>query len=274
MESRAALRFAPGPFPAAALDGQSRGRVWAEILIVLGLSLGASAAYSIVAIINRTTRDESLADQTATLNPSLSERPVFDLIYQLMGIFFDLVPVALVCFLLWRVARPHLARLGIDAAQPARDSLRGLALALVIGIPGIGVYLAGRALGLTVNVIPTALNEHWWTVPVLLLSALRAGVTEEVIVIGYLFARLKDLGWRAWPIIIVSAVLRGSYHLYQGFGAFVGNVAMGILFGWLYTRTGRVLPLVIAHVIIDAAIFIGYPWAASTFPSLFSSPSS
>lgn len=270
MESRAALRFAPGPFPTAALDGQSRGRVWAEILIVLGLSLGASAAYSIVAIINRTTRDESLADQTATLNPSLSERPVFDLIYQLMGIFFDLVPVALVCFLLWRVARPHLARLGIDAGTPARDSLHGLGLALVIGIPGIGVYLAGRALGLTVNVIPTALNEHWWTVPVLLLSALRAGVTEEVIVIGYLFARLKDLGWRTWPIIIVSAVLRGSYHLYQGFGAFVGNVAMGILFGWLYTRTGRVLPLVIAHVIIDAAIFIGYPWAAAAFPSLFS----
>lgn len=276
MANRAALSLSPGlfPAPAPALDGQSRARVWAEVLIVLGLSLGASAAYSIVAIINRTTRDESLADQTATLNPSLSERPVFDLIYQLMGIFFDLVPVALVCFLLWRVARPHLARLGIDATRPARDSLHGLGLALVIGIPGIGVYLAGRALGLTVTVIPTALNEHWWTVPVLLLSALRAGVTEEVIVIGYLFARLKDLGWRTWPIIIASAVLRGSYHLYQGFGAFIGNIAMGILFGWLYTRTGRVLPLVIAHVIIDAAIFIGYPWAAATFPSLFSSPSS
>ena len=46
---------------------------------------------------------------------------MFDLIYQLMGIFFDLVPVALVCFLLWRVARPHLARLGIDAAVRAHE---------------------------------------------------------------------------------------------------------------------------------------------------------
>ena len=53
--------------------------------------------------------------------------------------------------------------------------------------------------------------------------------------------------------------------LYQGFGAFVGNIAMGVLFGWLYSRTGRVLPLVIAHFAIDAAIFVGYPWAAATF---------
>lgn len=267
-------RLAAGSYPLADRGDASRARLWAEILIVLGLSLGASAAYSVVAIINRTTRDQALSDQTATLNPSLSDRPVFDLIYQLMGIFFDLVPVALVAFLLWRVARPHLSRLGIDGTRPVRDGLHGVVLALVIGIPGIGVYLAGRELGLTVNVVANALSEHWWTVPVLVLSALRAGVTEEVIVVGYLFARLRDLGWRTWPIILVSAVLRGSYHLYQGFGAFVGNVAMGILFGWIYTRTGRVLPLVIAHILIDSAIFVGYPWAAATFPGLFGAPAS
>ena len=70
-------------------------------------------------------------------------------------------------------------------------------------------------------------------------------------------------------IILSTAVLRGTYHLYQGFGAFVGNFAMGVLFGWLYTRYGRLLPLVIAHTLIDTAIFVGYPWAAATFPGLF-----
>ncbi len=248
----------------------SRRRIGAEILIVLGLSLGASAAYSVVSIVNRLTRPEALGDQTTSINNPLSDRPTFDLIYQLMGVFFDLVPVALVGFLLWQVTRPHLGRLGIDFTRPARDAIQGLGLALLVGIPGIGVYLAGRALGISVNVVPNALDTYWWTVPVLLLSALRAGVTEEVIVIGYLFARLRDLGWGRWQIILASATLRGTYHLYQGFGAFVGNFAMGVLFGWLYTRYGRVLPLVIAHTVIDAAIFIGYPWAAATFPALFS----
>lgn len=248
----------------------SRRRIGAEILIVLGLSLGASAAYSVVSIVNRLTRPEALGDQTTSINNPLSDRPTFDLIYQLMGVFFDLVPVALVGFLLWQVTRPHLGRLGIDFTRPARDAIQGLGLALLVGIPGIGVYLAGRALGISVNVVPNALDTYWWTVPVLLLSALRAGVTEEVIVISYLFARLRDLGWGRWQIILASATLRGTYHLYQGFGAFVGNFAMGVLFGWLYTRYGRVLPLVIAHTVIDAAIFIGYPWAAATFPALFS----
>lgn len=238
-------------------------------MIVLALSLGASAIYSLVAIVNRLTVATALSQQTATLNNSLSARPTFDLIYQLLAIVFALAPVALVVFLLWRPERPHLGRFGIDGTRPRFDSLGGVVLVLAIGLPGLGIYLGGRALGISVNVVPTALDTFWWTVPVLVLSALRAGLQEEFIVIGYLFARLRDLGWGKWQIIVASALLRGTYHLYQGFGGFIGNLAMGIAFGWLYTRFGRLLPLVVAHFLLDTAIFVGYPWAAATFPALF-----
>lgn len=250
-------------------DRPSRGRIRAEILLVLGLSLGASAVYSVVSLVNSLTRSKPLSSQTTAINGSLSARPVFDLIYQFLAIFFDLVPVALVAFLLWNVARPHLGRLGFRCDRPLRSVLFGLALALVIGIPGIGVYLGSRALGIGLTVSPSPIDTYWWTVPILILSALRAALQEEIIVIGYLFARLRDLGWKTWPIILAAAALRGSYHLYQGFGAFAGNFAMGLLFGWLYSRSGRVMPLVIAHFVIDTAIFVGYPWAASAFPHLF-----
>lgn len=246
-----------------------RRRVGAEILIVLGLSLGASAVYSVVALINRLTREESLSQQTATLNQSLSSREVFDLIYQLLAVFFDLVPVALVVFLLWQSAAPHLGRLGVRFDRPLRDTGLGLVLALAVGIPGLAFYFLVRAIGLGVNVVPTALDDYWWTIPVLLLSAMRSAVVEEFIALGYLFARLAELGWGRWRIIFASAVFRGSYHLYQGFGAFVANAAMGVLFGWLYTKYGRLLPLVVTHFALDAAVFVGYPWAAATFPALF-----
>ena len=68
-------------------------RLRIEVAIVLALSLGASAVYSIVALINRLSQEVPISQQTATLNPSLSERPVFALVYQLPGIFFDLAPV-------------------------------------------------------------------------------------------------------------------------------------------------------------------------------------
>ncbi|MEV8254748.1 CPBP family intramembrane glutamic endopeptidase [Rhodoglobus sp. NPDC076762] len=254
------------PQPTAVL---SRGRIWSEISIVLALSLGASAVYSVVSITERLTRAVPLSEQSTTINRSLSERPNFDLIYQLLGIAFDLAPVALVMFLLWNTARPRLGRLGIDFTRPVRDGLSGLGLAVIVGVPGIILYLVGRNLGFGVPVNAAGLTDYWWVIPVLLLSALRAGLTEEIIVVGYLYARLRDLGWGRWQIILSTAVLRGTYHLYQGVGAFVGNVAMGVLFGWIYTRYGRVLPLVIAHTVIDAVVFVGYRWAAGTYPELF-----
>jgi len=258
--------------PAVSIAPLTRARVRIEVLLVLGLSLGASAVYSVVAIANRLTREVPLSQQTATINTPRDSREIFDLVYQLLSIAFGLVPVALVLWLLWSAARPHLHRLGLDATRPWRDLRDGLGLALLIGVPGLALYLGGREAGLTVTVVPTALDEYWWTVPVLLLAALRAGLVEEIIAVGYLFARLRDLRWSPWAIILTSALLRGTYHLYQGFGAFVGNVAMGILFGWLYTRTGRVAPLIVAHTAIDAAVFVGYPAAAAAFPDLLGPP--
>ncbi len=244
-------------------------RIWLEIAIVLGLSLGASAIYSIVSLLNSLTRDTPLSSQTTTLNDSLSARPLFDLIYQLLGIFFDLVPVALALYLLWLPGRSALSRLGIDRLRLAWDVGRGFALAALIGIPGLGLYLGARALGVSLTVVPTALDEHWWTVPVLVLSALRAALVEEVIVVGYLFTRLRELGWGPWPVILASALLRGSYHLYQGFGGFVGNVIMGVVFGWFYQRFGRTTPLVVAHWILDVVSFVGYAVAVALLPGLF-----
>ncbi len=235
---------------------------------MLLLSLGASAIWAVLQYIDLTTREAPISEQQVALNPSRSDRAWLDLAYQLTGILLDLVPVALVIWLLWRARRPHLGALGIDGARPWRDGATGIALVLVIGIPGLALYVAGRALGLTVDVVPSPLDAHWFTVPVLLLSALRAGLTEEVIVVGYLFERLRRLGWGTWPIILAAAALRGVYHLYQGVPALIGNVAMGILFGWLYARTGRLVPLIVAHTLIDVAVFVGYPWAYATFPGL------
>lgn len=239
---------------------------------MLALGLGESAIYSIVQLAYRLTDATPLADQTATLNPSRSDREVFDLIYQVLSIGFSIVPVLLVCFLLWQNVRPHLGRLGLDGTRIGTDVGSGSLLVLAIGIPGLALYVGGRMLGLFVAVDPAGLDAHWWTVPILLLSAARAAIMEEFVVLGYLFFRLKQLGWGIWPIIIATSVLRASYHLYQGPGAFIGNLAMGLLFGWLFARTGRLLPFLVAHFLIDAIAFVGYPWAAAAFPALFGLP--
>lgn len=239
---------------------------------MLALGLGQSAVYAIVQLASRVTSGTPLGDQTATLNPSRSDREIFDLLSQLLSIGFSVIPAVLACFLLWQSRRPHLGRLGFDGTRVGRDTGSGVLLVAVVGIPGLALYLTGRALGWFVTVNPAGLDDRWWTVPVLLLAAARASVEEEFVVLGYLFFRLRQLGWGPWQIIVATAVLRGTYHLYQGPGAFVGNLAMGLLFGWLFMRTGRLLPFLVAHFLINAIAFVGYPWAAATWPALFGPP--
>lgn len=235
----------------------SKRRITAELLIVFGLSLGQSAVYSIVNLAEKLSRGP-LAGQTTTLNPVLDERQYFDLAYQLLGIFFALVPVALVLFLLSGHGVSAFRRLGFTFEKPLRAVGFGVGLAAIIGVGTLGVYAGGRALGITTALVPAALDAYWWTIPVLILSAVRHAVLEEVIVVGYLFLRLRELGWSTPAILLTSSLVRGSYHLYQGFGPFIGNVLMGLLFAWFYTRTRRVMPLVIAHALIDITGFVGF----------------
>ncbi|MBT2530696.1 CPBP family intramembrane metalloprotease [Arthrobacter sp. ISL-48] len=245
----------------------SRRRLRIEVWIVLGLSLGQSAVYSVVQLLDKMTR-APLAQGTSTLNPSQSTREYFDLTYQLLDIIFALVPVLLVIYFLTDQRQPGAGdgahsgsafrKLGFNFARPGRDLLQGIGLAAAIGIPSLGLYAAGRALGITTAIIPSALDSYWWTIPVLILSAVRHAVVEEVIVVGYLLDRFGKFGWSMPLAIFTSSMLRGSYHLYQGFGPFIGNAVMGVVFAWIYTRTKRVMPLVIAHSLLDIVAFVGF----------------
>lgn len=241
-------------------------RLGVEIFIVLGLSLGASGVYAVVSLLRKATDPGGLAEATATLNSSRDTREVFDFLYQVLGIGFALVPVALALYLLSLdpVREAVSLRLGLDRHRPGFDLLWGLGLAAVIGLPGLGLYGIGRLLGITAEIIPAPDVAFWWTVPVLILAAVQNSIVEEVIVVGYLMTRLQQFRWSVPAIIITSAALRGSYHLYQGVGPGLGNFIMGLIFGYWFHRTKRVMPLIVAHAVLDIVAFVGYLLLADT----------
>ncbi|HEX6237116.1 MAG TPA: CPBP family intramembrane glutamic endopeptidase [Acidimicrobiales bacterium] len=243
------VRHPPGLVPAAA---PSRRILRDEVWIVLGLTFLASAIWAVLDLVSRPT----LAGTTAVLYQADASPPF----HQIVAVALALVPVLLVVHLLHRSGEGP-ADIGLSLrprSQLRRDLARGLALFALVGSAGLALYLGSVALGVNRDVAVIAGETSWWTVPVWLVRSVRYGLTEEVIVAGYLLHRLGQLGWSANRSLAVSALLRGTYHLYQGFGGFAGNLAMGLLFGRVYQRTGRTVPLIVAHVLVDAVAGIGY----------------
>ncbi len=246
--------------------------LWAEMAVVLMVSLGQSAVYAILSIIERMTRGVSLGSQTSTINSSATpDRPWLDLAYQVAYMTMPLMPVLLAFYLLAVHRRPEegpFRVMGFDLRRPGFDLAWGFGVFAGIGAAGLAFYLTAVVIGINTQVSPANLAENWWTVPVLILFAIKNGILEEVLMIGFLFTRWAQTGGRMLVIVVISSLIRGAYHLYQGFGGFIGNVVMGLAFGWLFLTVlkRRVMPLVVTHSLLDIVSFLG----AGLLPTLMS----
>ncbi|MGW0250697.1 CPBP family intramembrane glutamic endopeptidase [Nocardia goodfellowii] len=229
-----------------------------ELVVVLIVTFGLSGMSAALSLVESALSPGGVGGQTMKLNPSRSAQSVLDLLFQLLGVLRLLGWAALGLYLLWR------SGIGPKAVGLARrvrwrqDVLPGLGLAALIGIPGLGLYLTAHALGMSVTIVPASLGEHWWRLPVLVLAACANAAAEEILVVGYLLTRLRRLGWTENRSLFASALLRGSYHLYQGVGGGIGNVVMGVIFARFWQRTNRLWPLVLAHATIDTVAYVGY----------------
>jgi membrane protease YdiL (CAAX protease family) len=230
-----------------------------EVVIVLVVTFGTSAVTAALELIDSVLRN--LRAQKVVLNPRRSFFDLIDLGLNLASVAQLLAWGALGVYLLWRSGFGP-SRIGLGRLRRRGDVLGGVGLAALVGLPGLGLYIAARLAGINASVVPAAPTDTWWRIPVLIATAFANGWAEEVIVVAYLLTRLRQLGMSPSRALVWSSVLRGTYHLYQGFGAGLGNLAMGLIFGYVWRRTGRLWPLVIAHGVIDTVAFVGYALAA------------
>jgi membrane protease YdiL (CAAX protease family) len=217
-----------------------------EILVVLSLSLLASAVFAIIDLLSA-----PVAGITVAVYPNVNVAAQF------ASIAFGLAPAALVVHLARRSGE-GLRGFGLSGDRPAPDMGWGLLLGLAVALVGVGIYVAAVKLKINRFVVPVPPLHHWWTWPVLILGSAQAAVLEEVIVVGYLIRRLLQLGAPGAAAVVASGLLRASYHLYQGWGGFAGNLTLGLLFGFLFLRWRRTWPLVVAHFSVDVLAGVAY----------------
>jgi membrane protease YdiL (CAAX protease family) len=228
-------------------SGANRRVLAEEVLVVLSLSLLASAVFAIINLLSAPVQRSVTVRLFAQVG----------LETQLASIVFGLAPVALVVHLARRSGE-RLEAFGLGTRTLARDAAWGVLLGLAVAGIGLGLYVATISLNINRFVVPVPPLGHWWTIPVLVLGALQNALLEEVVVVGYLIRRLEQIGWGAVAPLLGSAVLRGAYHLYQGWGGFAGNLLLGLVFGFVFLRWRRTWPLVAAHLLVDTLAGIAY----------------
>lgn len=89
--------------------------------------------------------------------------------------------------------------------------------------------------------------------------AVTAGICEEFIYRGFAMAALTRAGLPNWGVVLLSSILFGLAHLYQGGGGIVGTLLIGTIFG-----SGRIVydslaPVMLWHVTVDAVAGIAGP---------------
>lgn len=156
-------------------------------------------------------------------------------------------------FLIWflRIRGWTLEKLGLNVTL--RGTLYGVALLVVTYGILIGVqYLAGWLLPIDMQAAmdryPAPADNLSMNL-VFLASAVN-GIFEEVFVAGYVIAALTPVRGM-WTAINVSTGIRLLYHLYQGPIGILSIVPLGLLFGYVFSRTRMLWPLIVAHIVID-----------------------
>lgn len=229
------------------IESSERRLLIEEVWVVLALSFLPSAIYAIRSLIRAPVAGVVVAAANRSEN----------FLDQLLPFVFGLAPVWLVIYLARREGIGMRA-FGFSGDRLGRDAGAGVGLFLVVGAAGIGVYLGAVELGVNRFVVPAPPEGYWWTWLAVVMHGVGAGLVEETIVLAYLITRLERIGWSVAAAVAASAVFRASYHLYQGWGGFLGNLAMGVLFGVLFVRMRRAWPFVLAHVLVDVGAAAGF----------------
>ena len=81
--------------------------------------------------------------------------------------------------------------------------------------------------------------------------AITAGLCEEFLYRGFAMAVLVHVGLQAWAVVLLSSVLFGLAHSYQGRGGIVMTFVIGLILGSSRFLYGSLVPAIFWHSAVD-----------------------
>jgi len=197
----------------------------------------------------------------------LLARPTIDtkekLVLYASTIAFQWVLVGIVAWRAWARGLT-LADLGLALHFTQQMMLLSLAGTVILGVfQWFNLRRVGRMTGavpdfmrkLAERVLPSTTVEF---APYFAL-ALTAGVCEEFLYRGFVMAALSRAGLVSWAVVVISSVLFGLAHTYQGKGGVLGTTLLGLVFGTTRLALQSLAPVMVWHGAVDIVAGLAGP---------------
>lgn len=97
--------------------------------------------------------------------------------------------------------------------------------------------------------------------------ALTAGVCEEFLYRGFAMAALSQVGMPTWAVVMITSVLFGLAHAYQGKSGIAGTTLMGFIFAGGRLATQSLVLVMVWHSVVDVVAGIAGPRYLLSRPS-------
>lgn len=166
----------------------------------------------------------------------------------------------------WRAWAHGFTANQLGLAIPQRLTVTVLAIfgaAVIVTLQWLNLRRMGRSASplrrplqaLAERILPQSTKE---LIPFFALSV-TAGLCEEFLYRGFAMAALSRTGLPIGVVILVSSVIFGLAHLYQGRAGFVSTMVLGILFGTSRATFGSLVPAIVWHMGVDLVAGIAGP---------------
>jgi membrane protease YdiL (CAAX protease family) len=224
--------------------------VWETRFVMLGFLLPVVTS-AIIVLVQHVDEHGSVTRFTSVVRG----QPVTNLVLEIFAYLSVAAIVPLALLLLQRTGQSP-SVLGLGVPRIKRDIFPGLGLGaaafateIAILIPFAGFLTHHSSL---VNSVGIGHVPKYYVIGGLAMSATTA-IAEEVLVNGYLITRLGQLGWTPRKSLILSLILRTSYHVYYGFG-FLLTVPFGFFVTRSFQKHHKLNRPIVAHFLFDAIL--------------------
>lgn len=200
----------------------------AEVLIVLTLGFGLFIYSSTIAFLNNSDA------------PTLQTYNSYDFIFIVV---YEIIILTIIAYYLkhrnWSIK---------DFNLDFTFKMIGVAILLVVLREGLGMLFI-KIISTSKIFSPETINEpsisFQTNIVSIVLMVIVNSIYEEVLLIGYFFKRFEK--FHPAIIILISLLIRTSYHTYQGFTNLIMIFLMALIFGLYYVKYKKLWPLIIAH---------------------------